>query len=295
MARLVYDTELNLVIEELINDAEKQLVFFCPYFKLHDRLKDCLKMRRDDYKLRIAIIFGKNEDDPSKSLNKDDFEFLKSFPNIIIKYEKRLHAKYYANERNGLITSLNLHTFSQNNNIEAGVFFKTKGLLKNISDSTLGGLTSIVSDTEDIASEAADYFYKVFNNAEVMFENEPQFESKLLGLQKTYTHSKILTDRSNNFLRNGTYNKQTELIEKSNYFNNKSTTQKTGIVYNQQQQGFCIRTANPIPFNLSRPLSRDAYHSWSQFENPDYQEKYCHSCGKAWRTSVRNPICNNCK
>src|SRR5687768_16965582 len=103
MANLVYESELNVILERLISEAEDQLAFFCPYFKLHDRLRDCLKLRKEDHKLRVAIVFGKNEDDPSKSLAKDDFEFLKTFPNIVIAYEKRLHAKYYSNEKHGLV------------------------------------------------------------------------------------------------------------------------------------------------------------------------------------------------
>lgn len=51
MAILVNESQLNLTLEELINQAEEHLVFFCPYFKLHDRLKDCLKYRKEDYKL----------------------------------------------------------------------------------------------------------------------------------------------------------------------------------------------------------------------------------------------------
>jgi hypothetical protein len=57
---------LNVVLEDLIREAKEELVFFCPYFKLHDRLKDCFKLRKNDYNLRIAMVFGKNEDDPSQ-------------------------------------------------------------------------------------------------------------------------------------------------------------------------------------------------------------------------------------
>lgn len=56
--------------------------------------------------------------------------------------------------------------------------------------------------------------------------------------------------------------------------------------------GYCIRTGKPIPYNPKRPLSNDAYESWSQFSNPDYPEKYCHYSGEPSKgdTSFAKPI-----
>lgn len=293
MAELIRESKLNVELERFIDEAEQQLVFFSPYFKLHDRLKDRLKLKKDNYKLRIVIVFGKNEDDPSRSLSKEDFDFLKSFPYITIKYEKRLHAKYYANEYEGMITSLNLHSYSQNNNIEVGIIFKTKGVLKNISDSALRNITSIISETENIATEAEAFFKEVYTNAELVFENEPEYESKLLGLQKKYVGSKILTDNSANFFKD-TYKEKPQQQQSSSYYNTRNTTQPTNVNYVKLTQGFCIRTGVSLPFNPDKPLSYDSFQSWVQFENPDYPEKFCHGCGKNWRTSVRIPLCPNC-
>jgi hypothetical protein len=44
--------------------------------------------------------------------------------------------------------------------------------------------------------------------------------------------------------------------------------------------GYCIRTGKPIPFNLSAPLSYDAYQIWRQFWDVYYPEKYCHFTGE---------------
>ena len=66
-------------------------------------------------------MFGKNEQDPSKSMKLEELDFFKEFSNIEIKYEKRLHAKYYANDYSAILTSMNLYSHSQDNNIEAGV------------------------------------------------------------------------------------------------------------------------------------------------------------------------------
>ena len=60
-----------------------------------------------------------------------------------------------------------------------------------------------------------------------------------------------------------------------------------------KQNGFCIRTGVPIPFNVEKPLSFEAYKAWSKYgSNPDYAEKFCHFSGEPsnGETSVGKPI-----
>jgi len=58
--------------------------------------------------------------------------------------------------------------------------------------------------------------------------------------------------------------------------------------------GYCIRchaTLNPDP---TRPLCKDCYPKWKQFENADYEEKFCHLCGKSAKSTMRKPTCYEC-
>lgn len=289
MASFVNDTQINLLLEDIIKEAQEQLVFFCPYFKIHERLKDCLKLRIHDPELRIIVVFGKNEEDPSKSLNRDDFEFLKTFPNVEIAYEKRLHAKYYANEKRGVITSLNLYTHSHNNNIEVGVEFQSKHILKSLTDKALGGLTSILSDTEDLATEANDFFINIYKNAEKIFQKEPKYKNGFLNLSKSYTHSDTLTDRTEWFYDQ--IKPKEQYVRNPIGFNQPSKKEVNSVVVDS---GYCIRSREKINYNPTKPLSYGAYQTWAEFGNPDYKERYCHGCGKTHSTSVRNPLCYDC-
>lgn len=290
MAAFVKDTELNLLLEEIIREAKETIILFCPYFKLHDRLRDCLKLRMHDPEVKIIVVFGKNEDGPSKSLHREDFEFLKSFPSVEIAYEKRLHAKYYANEKTGVITSLNLHTYSHNNNIEVGVVFQTKNLLKNLTDRALGGITSMILDTEDLATEAQTFFFDIYRNADKIFQKEPKFKSGLLGLSKSYTHSDILLDRTDWFYQQPSTAKEQPSKRPIGFQMSTPQPEPKPLI----EKGFCIRTREKISFNPGKPLSWNAYQTWAEFGNPDYRERYCHGCGKAHSSSVRNPLCNQC-
>lgn len=59
-----------------------------------------------------------------------------------------------------------------------------------------------------------------------------------------------------------------------------------------KQTGYCIRTGKEIPFNVERPLSYEAFKKWSEHNNPEFPEKFCHFSGEPsnGETSVSRPI-----
>ena len=46
--------------------------------------------------------------------------------------------------------------------------------------------------------------------------------------------------------------------------------------------------------DLDAPYCLDCYKVWAQYEDPDYPEKYCHTCGNRASTSMAKPECNSC-
>ena len=69
--------------------------------------------------------------------------------------------------------------------------------------------------------------------------------------------------------------------------------------YSRTTLGYCIRCRKRIELNLYRPLCDSCYPIWSQYGNTDYQEQYCHKCGKqidSWdeKLTYAHPICSNC-
>jgi hypothetical protein len=62
----------------------------------------------------------------------------------------------------------------------------------------------------------------------------------------------------------------------------------------RSRQGYCIRCAREIPYDPDKPYCRECFYSWSEWENPSYVEKYCHSCGKKDRSSMLYPQCRSC-
>ena len=118
MAKFITGNELTEEIYEIIHKAKKQLLIVSPYIKLDDYFKkEVFKHQIKNDELHVVIAFGKNEKNPQKSFKKEDFEYFKEFRNISIVYVPNLHAKYYGNEKKGVITSINLYDYSFKNNI----------------------------------------------------------------------------------------------------------------------------------------------------------------------------------
>ena len=279
MAEFIKGTELSLALEQMISNADDYLWLISPYIKLHDRIKDELKRKKENHNLEIVIVFGKNEAEITKSLSNEDFLFLKEFPNVQICYEKNLHAKFYASEDFSLVTSMNLHQFSQNTNVEAGIKMYPKSALKHIAN--------IATSTNDAGEVAFNYFASIIEHSEIKFKKVPVFENGFLNLSKKYVHSKVEVDLISK-------------TENMNY-NNREVNPKVNYSYSnsyqapQQSTGYCIRTGQQIPFDPSKPFCYEAYKSWAQFEDIDFCEMYCHLTGKKsyGKTSMRNPIINS--
>jgi len=246
MAEFVEGSLLNLRLEELIKEAESHIILISPFIKLHPQIRDLLKSKKEDPNILVTIVFGKNEDDITESLHKADFEFFKEFANIEIRYNPRLHAKYYANENKAILSSMNLHEYSQNNNIEFGVVVDKQGVL-----ALKGRLLNDVLD-----ADAFNFFDDVIESSEVKFirEPRPKLKDKLIKLRKgAYTHS------------------ETTIDELSKLF-------KVSV---KIKKGYCIRTGIEIPFDIKMPMSSNGYNQWvDDGRNKLQPELYCHFSGE---------------
>ncbi len=189
MAKFITGKELGTAIYDIIWNATQTLFIVCPYINLDDYFKKLFDHHAYNHKIHIIILFGKNENNVNKSLKSTDFEFFKKFLNISVLYSPNLHGKYYANESQGVITSINLYDYSFENNIEFGVYLETKFLLNNL--------------TNPLDMAAWDSCLKIAANAEVVFIKRPVFEKKLFS--KNYIKSDVCLNTllSGHFFRKG--------------------------------------------------------------------------------------------
>lgn len=285
MAKFITGQDLEKAIYDIIWEAENTLLIVSPFIKLDDYFKKLFDKHTNNPKIHLLIVFGKNEGEVSRSLSKADFDYFKKFLNITVVYVSSLHAKYYGNEKKGVVTSINLYDYSFKNNIEFGVYSE-QNILSNF--------------TTTADQEAWNTCQQIANDNEVVFVKRPVYEKKLLSalLGKSYIKSDTLYDITDNFYRRFFNYKQSKPIKKLVDFPDELELGAQSMVrpsrdeVEKVERGFCIRTGDKIAFNPKKPFSEKAYRSWVQYGNIDYPEVYCHKTGKFshGKTSMRVPI-----
>ncbi len=232
MAEFLDTQGVSYYLKKLINNSNEKLYLISPYLQLNNQLKLSLEDRHK-FSIDIIIIYGKVSD-----INPDDSAWLQSMPGIKLLFHKDLHAKCYFNEKEAIITSMNLYMFSQQNNVEMGIYLSKE-------------------KDEELYKQISHEVDRIKRGSEHRTINVQKVESKKSEVQKE------------------------QIVKK--------TEVKKG---NGKPTGYCIRTGVEIPFNVEKPMSYDAYKSWSKFGDPDYSEKYCHFSGEQsnGETSVSKPI-----
>lgn len=221
MAKFLDTTGISYHLEQIIKNSNERLVLISPFLKINDRIKELLE-DKDRLKIDIRVIYGKNELQPEEN------NWLKSKNSIRTSFCKNLHAKCYMNEKEALITSMNLYEFSQANNNEMGIYVS-----KNDDDKLFN----------DIYSETARLI-RISDELKVSVEK----------------------------------------VIKSD----------TGQPKKPLEKGHCIRCGNSISLNPLVPYCKDCYNVWKKYGDEEYEEKFCHICGKEEITTKAKPSCYNC-
>lgn len=115
MAEFLDSSGITYHLEKIIKGADDKLVLISPYLKINDRIKELIE-DQNRMKINIEVVYGKNE------LQPDENNWLKSLDSVRTGFCKNLHAKCYLNEKEALVTSMNLYEFSQQNNNEMGIY-----------------------------------------------------------------------------------------------------------------------------------------------------------------------------
>lgn len=285
MSKFLTGKDLDDAICDIIWDTERTLLIVSPYIKLDDYFKKLFDKHENNPKIHLILVFGKNEKAVKKSMSKADFDYFKKFLNISIIYVPNLHAKYYGNEKKGVITSINLYDYSFKNNIEFGVF-REQSIMDNF--------------TQSADKDAWVKCIEIAETNDVVFIKRPVFENKkmIIPLGKSYVKSDILFDSTDKF-----YGYRRKRNEEDKRLSDFPDELELGSVFSerpareteekkQNDFGYCIRSGEKIKFNLKQPMSRSSWKIWNEYRNEDFPENYCHKTGKKsnGKTSMRKPI-----
>jgi hypothetical protein len=117
MAKFLDGSGVQSALIDIIKHSEKKLLIVSPYLKVSTQTKNYLTSI-DKKKVPIIIIFRTDF-----RINNDDLSFFKELKYLKLYHCANLHSKCYLNEKEGLITSMNLHEHSQTHNWEMGIKF----------------------------------------------------------------------------------------------------------------------------------------------------------------------------
>lgn len=290
MSKFLTGPDLEEAITSIIWDAKDILLIMSPFIKLDDYFIKLFNNHENNEKLRIVIVFGKNQQDISKSLSLIDYNFFKKFKNITIVYVPNLHAKYYGNEKKGMITSINLYDHSFKNNIEFGVYSEIPFLNLGISKSA--------------DMDAWETCWDIIENNEVIFAKRPVYEKGFLSslTGKKYIESRILYDVTDNiYLSRREIKKYDDFpleIDASSKNSKKPSrleVEKESLKISDKSDAFCIRCSTSILRNPYYPYCLNCYKAWNRFSQDEYQpEHYCHLCGNQHNSKKAQPACYSC-
>jgi len=249
MTKFLTTQGTSYYLEDIIRNAKEQLVLISPYIKIPEPLLERLKYVDRKDTVEIVVVCRK------KDLKDDEKNKLKQLKNLELRFDENLHAKCFYNEESMVITSLNLHEHSQQNNREMGILLTLK-------------------DDHDVFNEARKEAEFIVGRAEKDSLIRSVF-SEVVKEAKSIVNSAI----------------KDEPIRPKN----KPYSYRTKPTSKPKQGGYCIRCKASIPYNLKHPYCTDCFKKWANSgKDPHHKESYCHVCGKREPVSMKYPKCNDC-
>jgi hypothetical protein len=120
MAQFLTTRKAAAELEDLALRARARLVLITPYVKLPRSLEERFRAAA---RRKVEIVVVCRGDD----LRAEQREKLLELDGLRLRFMEHLHAKCYCNEDHMVISSLNLHEFSEQNNREMGILLSRDG------------------------------------------------------------------------------------------------------------------------------------------------------------------------
>ncbi len=177
MAKFLNTTGVSYHLEELIKSTKDRLILISPYLQFHKRIKDHLE-NLNIQKRDIRIIYRENK------LQVEESNWLESQIGIRTSLCNSLHAKCYVNENEAIVTSMNLYSFSQQNNDEMGIH-----VTKDNDPDLYNDIYEEVQRLLTISEEIRVSMKKIDKTEETKIENPVN------KVQENQNHSKLLTTK----------------------------------------------------------------------------------------------------
>jgi len=142
MAELLTTKEILVALDNIIKKAEKYICIFTYNIKIDPNYLARLR-NAEKRGVKITVVFGVDNGD-DKILQE-----LQSMSNCTIYFKEYLHAKFYYNEKELLVGSMNLSEASAKNNFELAVLFQ--------GDDYANVIKKVKEEAKEIISDSAPW------------------------------------------------------------------------------------------------------------------------------------------
>lgn len=222
MAKFLTTTAITSELENIIKNATKELVLISPFVQINKILFERLQ-EASERGIEIILIYGKGD------LKRTEKKQIESIENLTLYYYENLHAKCYFNEKEMVITSMNLYEFSEKKNREMGIYISKE-------------------NDEDIFNDAIYETHSIFKASKPIVKKE----SKITEIKQAYSKSKPSKGLCLRCGDNIKYNISSpyckECFSSWSYFNNNSFTEK-----------YCHACGKKEKTSMDKPLCHDCF------------------------------------
>ena len=189
MATFLDTQAISNELLKLIKEAKQTLILISPYLKTSETIRDRIVTKDSKGTLKeFLIIYGKDE------LSEKENLWINGVKGISLLEKMNLHAKAYISEDRAIICSMNMHSYSQQYNIEMGILITRKddklaynSLIEEVNNIKLNGTWKKKAEKESNVNGTLTNLQRLNRQVLILWRNKESLESKL-------PISKILTD-----------------------------------------------------------------------------------------------------
>ena len=255
----------------IINEAESYLWIISPYLSVNRRIKTDIEHKIEGGSVNVHVIYRHEKQ------NQDVREWLASMTHATVSFCEDLHAKCYFNDKEALLTSMNLYEYSQVNNYEMGIVVSREGNPKLYRQIVLEAQRILRASTT--IHESARHTEGITSNR--THQSQPSAPSPQ-DLHESERREKVAQWRRK--VRGENEQRAKVRLE--------SADQRRGPTL--PELGICIRCGESISLDPAKPYCSRCFRNWNRYKNEAYAEERCHICGKAHKTSMTKPSCRDC-
>lgn len=258
-ARIYADSEITGQVVRVIDEAKHRLAIVSPYVDRVIHAEQAI-IRAKKNGARVVVFARQDGQTIGGNGSKEALEWFRA-NDIEVEGVPNLHAKFYMNEHEAVVTSMNLLKSSWSSSFELG--FLVQG---------------------EAHKQLVEYLTKrlrVWSTALTTETSQGDAKSKLR--EKSTPYRARTLSRS---ARTGQ--------KETSFFGSIVSAVKDAI---SAQAGYCIRCGEPMTArdaDAGKVLCASDYREWAMYKNPEYAESYCNTCGQRRKTTYSKPQCRKC-